>query len=77
MKLHDAAAILDVTEEYVKSLVRKGILKGYRYHRRNGVKMIYLSCRGFSTFPLAFGPKGQWFVDGREVRKRRKRLTLK
>ena len=77
MKLHDAAAILDVTEEYVKSLVRDGILIGHRYSKKNGLRFNYLYGRTYLQIPHQTGPKGQWFVDGREVRKRRKRLTSK
>ncbi len=76
MTLDDAAAILDVTEEHVKDLIRDGDLPGYRYRKSDGCKILYIHGLTFRT--RGYGTKaqrGQWFVSGARVRARRRRLA--
>jgi hypothetical protein len=77
MSLDDAAGILDCTEEHVKDLLRDGHLTGHRFTRA-GYEFRYRPGRRGFVLPLRRGRKaawGQWFVNGREVRARRRRLV--
>ena len=77
MTLDDAAAILDVTEEHVKDLMREGTLSGYRFTKGEGFRIDYADWGHGFRLPYQRGTRaqrGQWFVNGSQVRARRRRL---
>lgn len=71
MTLDDAAAILDVTEEHVKDLIRDKVLRGSFTESSVREKRRLKGGKGWAYRTIR---RTLWTVNGQDVRKRRRAL---